>query len=73
MFDYMEAIKTGGSIAAVGGTIYQHFRVKNLPEKLRAEIKSDAVLAAALLLADALLAAAKIKAEAAIAKVDVTS
>jgi hypothetical protein len=70
MIDFYEIAKIGISLAALGGTAYQHYRVKSLPEKLRAEIKSDAVLAAALLMADALLAAAKIKADAAIANAE---
>jgi hypothetical protein len=44
--------------------VIQHFKIRALPEKLKAEIKADATLAAALVLADALVAAAKIKAEA---------
>lgn len=69
MLNY-ELIKIGISVAALVIAAYQHYRVSTLPDKLRAEIKSDAVLAAAMLVADALLAAAKIKADAAIAKVE---
>jgi hypothetical protein len=49
-----------GLIAALIG----HFKLKAMPEKLKAEVLADAKLAAALLLADAVLAAAKIKADA---------
>jgi len=49
-----------GLLAALLGL----FRLKALPEKLKAEVLADAKLAAALLLADAVLAAAKIKADA---------
>jgi hypothetical protein len=60
-----EAMITGASaIIALITAIIQHFRVKAMPEKIKAEIKADAVLAAAVVLADALVAAAKIKAEA---------
>lgn len=52
-------------------SVYQHLRVNSLPNKIKSEIKSDATLAAARLLADALLASAKIKAEAAVAKAEV--
>jgi hypothetical protein len=62
-----ESITAGTAVIALAISIYQHLRVSSLPEKLREEIKSDAVLAAAALLADAVLAAAKIKAAAVIA------
>ena len=60
-----ETIFTGATaIVALITAIVQHFRMAALPEKIKAEIKADATLAAALVLADALVAAAKIKAEA---------
>jgi hypothetical protein len=52
------------AVVALITTIVQHFRMSAMPEKIKAEIKADATLAAALVLADALVAAAKIKAEA---------
>jgi len=53
---------------ALATAIVQHFRVSALPSKIKAEIKAEATLAAALLLAEALVASAKIKADANVAK-----
>jgi len=39
--------------ASLAGTIISHRRVSALPNKIRAEIKADATLAGALLIADA--------------------
>jgi uncharacterized membrane protein YjfL (UPF0719 family) len=52
------------AVVALITAIIQHFRMTALPEKIKAEIKAEATLAAALVLADALVAAAKIKADA---------
>jgi hypothetical protein len=60
-----ETMITGGTaLVALATAIIQHFRMSQLPDKIKAEIKADATLAAALVLADALVAAAKIKADA---------
>jgi uncharacterized membrane protein YjfL (UPF0719 family) len=60
-----ETVITGATaIVALITAIIQHYRMSALPEKIKAEIKADAVLAAAIVLADALVAAAKIKADA---------
>jgi hypothetical protein len=52
------------SATALATAIIQHFRMSAMPDKIKAEIKADATLAAALVLAEALVAAAKIKADA---------
>jgi len=53
---------------ALATALVQHFRVNALPAKIKTEIKAEATLAAALLIADALVASAKIKADANVAK-----
>lgn len=60
------------AVVSVVVSLYQHTRITQLPDRLRAEITADAKLAAAMLIADALVAAAKIKADAAEAKRDIT-
>jgi isoprenylcysteine carboxyl methyltransferase (ICMT) family protein YpbQ len=54
----------------LGAAVFGHFKLKALPEKLKAEVLADAKLAAAVLLADAVLASARIKAEAKVVKED---
>jgi hypothetical protein len=71
MLNY-ELMKIGVSVGALVIAAYQHYRLSSLPDKLRAEIKSDAVLAAAVLIADSLVAGARLKADALIAKQDLT-
>jgi uncharacterized membrane protein YjfL (UPF0719 family) len=63
-----ETLGTAGTaIAALVAFVLQHFRINALPEKIKEEVRADALKAAALILADAVLAAAKIKADARLA------
>ena len=67
--DYIGLIIAGLALATA---MVQHWRITKIPDKIKAEIKADAVLAGALLIADALVASAKIKSDARLAKEDLT-
>jgi hypothetical protein len=63
-----ESITTmGAAVVGLGASVLNHFRVRALPNKIKAEIQADALKAAALMLAESVLAAAKIKADAVVA------